>query len=217
MSEGENDPNAGGEGQEGTQEPVAGDESLLGGEGEGNQGTEEGEGTPTPDETLLGQQGEGDDKPGPQGAPDQYEPFTVPEGIDVDDDLINEAADIYHKLGLSQEQAQQLVDLDTQRMEAANQEWAGINAQWVNDIKTDAEMGGGKFPETLSMAKKAMDKLGSDGLRDILNDSGLGNHPELVRSFAKMGRLLSEGTVHTGQPKGGSTDPAYVLFPSMRK
>ena len=193
--------------------PEGQDDSLLGG-GE-TQGQETQAGEPAGDETLLGQ-GQEEGQAVPEGAPEEYSDFTYPEGVNLDEAAMAEAIPVFKELNLSQDQAQKLVDFDAARIQQADQQWAETNAQWVNDIKTDTEMGGGKFPETLQFAKTAMDKLGSDGLKQILNESGMGNHPEMVRVFSKMGRLLSEDQVHTGQPSAVSKDPAYVLFPSMR-
>lgn len=56
-----------------------------------------------------------------------------------------------------------------------------------------------------------MDKFGSPELKQYLNETGLGNHPELVRIFANIGKAMSEDGLVTGN-SGGVKSAADVLF-----
>ena len=40
-----------------------------------------------------------------------------------------------------------------------------------------------------------------------MNQSGTGNHPELVRAFAKIGSMMSEDTLKIGKAHGFSITP----------
>lgn len=53
-----------------------------------------------------------------------------------------------------------------------------IRQEWVASAKADAEFGGEKLAANLATAKKALDTFGSTELRTLLNQSGLGDHPE---------------------------------------
>ena len=68
--------------------------------------------------------------------------------------------------------------------------------------------------ENLAIARKAID-LGPPELKELLNSSGLGNHPEVVKLAYKVGKAISEDRFVTGSPKGPSNDPAKKLFPNM--
>ena len=82
----------------------------------------------------------------------------------------------------------------------------------------DKEFGGPALAENLSVAKKALDAFGTAELRTLLNESGLGNHPEIVRLFFRAGKAISEDRVvtgSTGQAKAGPksfSDLADVLY-----
>jgi hypothetical protein len=84
--------------------------------------------------------------------------------------------------------------------------------------KQDKEFGGPALAENLSVAKKALDAFGTAELRTLLNESGLGNHPEIVRLFFRAGKAISEDRVvtgSTGQAKAGPksfSDLADVLY-----
>jgi hypothetical protein len=48
------------------------------------------------------------------------------------------------------------------------------------------------------VAKKALDAFGTAELRSLLNESGLGNHPEVIRFMFRAGKAISEDSMVTG-------------------
>ena len=69
---------------------------------------------------------------------------------------------------------------------------------WVNEIKADKEFGGDKFDATVLESKRAADKFITAEEKQILNETGWGNHPMLVRFFARVGRMMGEDGLITG-------------------
>jgi hypothetical protein len=47
---------------------------------------------------------------------------------------------------------------------------------------------GGGFDANLGLARQALQRFGDDELRQLLNRSGLGDHPAVLRAFARAGR-----------------------------
>jgi hypothetical protein len=86
---------------------------------------------------------------------------------------------------------------------------------WTEQVKTDKEIGGDKLDQNLGIARKAIDTFGSPELKALLNSTGLGNHPEVVKLAFKVGKAISEDRFVTGSPKGAETDMAKKLFPNM--
>ncbi|WP_313349084.1 hypothetical protein [Paracoccus sp. (in: a-proteobacteria)] len=81
------------------------------------------------------------------------------------------------------------------------------NAQletWAGDLRKDAEFGGEKYDANVATAVKGLEAVGSPELRQLLDDSGLGSHPDVVRAFWKVGQMVGDTTVVTGQ-EGSST------------
>ncbi|MDD4915725.1 MAG: hypothetical protein PHW13_11895 [Methylococcales bacterium] len=76
-------------------------------------------------------------------------------------------------------------------------------AEWEAAIKADKELGGEKLPENLSVAWKALNALGSDALLQLLDKSGLGSHPDLIRAFYRAGKLISEDALVAGGKRPG--------------
>jgi hypothetical protein len=92
-------------------------------------------------------------------------------------------------------------------------------AQWVEGARSDKEFGGEKLTENLAVAKRALDTFGTPELRTLLNESGLGNHPEIIRAFFRAGKAISEDkfvTAGSGSPKGAK-DAANALYPNQQR
>jgi hypothetical protein len=165
---------------------------------------------------------EGDDKAGdpldvvPE---DGKYSLTMPEGVEVDQELVDALGPEFKDLGLTPRQAQKLadkfVDIQTKRGTAAAEGWANRVQGWADTAKKDKEIGGDKWDGTVSSAQRALTKLGTPELKGYLNASGGGNHPELIRIFAKVGSMIQEDNPPSGGAGGDgkAADPAHVLFP----
>ena len=53
------------------------------------------------------------DKDKNEAAPEKYEDFKLPEGMEVNTDLLDKATPVFKELNLTQDQAQKMVDLQT--------------------------------------------------------------------------------------------------------
>ena len=84
--------------------------------------------------------------------------------------------------------------------------------EWADTSRADKEFGGEKLAENLATAKKAMDAFATPELRTLLDESGLGNHPEVIRMFYRTGKAMSEDRFVTGQAAKGvpEKDPRSV-------
>lgn len=148
-----------------------------------------------------------DDKP--QGAPEEYAEFTLPEGYAMDADLAGDLKAEAKAMNLTQEQAQKLADLGAKQMQKfqAMQVDAMEKASetWVAEAKADKEFGGEKFEENLGFASKAMAEFGTPELRTLLNQSRMGNHPELIRFMIRAGKAISDDKFDAGRGKRPDT------------
>lgn len=202
-------------------EPAAAETILFPAEADGQPGETEGE---KPADQSAGDDKPADDKPAADPADvvpeDGKYDLTMPEGFDVDQSLLDAVAPEFKELGLTKSQAQKLADkfIEAQqaRVEKQAQGWSETITKWADDAKADKEIGGDKWDATVSSASRAVKTLGTPELRDYLNASGGGNHPELIRFMAKVGAMIKEdspagsGSEGSGKP----ADPAHLLFPS---
>lgn len=161
------------------------------------------------------------DEEKPAGAPDEYAPFELPEGIAADGAVMDQFKATAKELNLPQEAAQRVVALGAQLVQQTQQQmreaWTATQEAWVSTIKTDPEIGGAKMGERVAVAVKALDRFGSPELRKALNETGMGNHPEIVRAFYRVGLAISEDTLVTGKGGGAEASTASMFYPSMQK
>ena len=103
-----------------------------------------------------------------------------------------------------------LPQIQKQKTEA----WQKTTEQWAADVKADKEIGGDKLVSSLSVAQRALDQFGTPELKEYLNSTGLGNHPELVKAFVKIGKSMSEDGMVTGS-KTTTQSVAQRMYPNM--
>lgn len=181
-------------GEEGTTED--GDDKAKGDEGK------EG-GTASADEDPSKQDEKSDEEDSKsEGAPEEYEEFTMPEGVELDKEVSDELKTLAKELNLSQKDTQRLADLGVKQATKFAAQPTEVLAQakieWEKQTQNDQEVGGRKLAENLSVAKKALDAYGGEPLKAILNESGLGNHPEVIRFMYRAGKAISEDTIVRG-------------------
>lgn len=137
--------------------------------------------------------------------------FELPEGVELDEPSANEFKQIAKDLKLPKDGAQKLVDFAVKRDQARFEAQAAAVKQWGEQVAADKELGN---PENQAIAKQAIDTFATPELKEILNKTGLGNHPELVRMAYRIGKSISEDKVITGRDGAGSQprDPAEILY-----
>ena len=159
----------------------------------------------------------------PAGAPEAYTNFTAPEGTTLDAATISEAAPIFKELGLSQEQAQKLVDFYSTKTGKINSDLSkavdDMRAGWRNAVMADKDLGP-KIDQVKIELGRAKDRLPAQvrsAFDEALNITGLGDHPAIVKGFYEMAKLVNEGThVTGGGPSAeGQTAPGKSNRPTL--
>lgn len=156
------------------------------------------------------------------GAPDEYEAFTLPEGVQADEEALTEFKEFAKSENLTQEQAQKYVDLHVKSIDKilAGQmdRWEKQKEEWRTQTEGDKDLHGadGTVSEAVSIAKQAVVKLGGTELQDVLDLLGASNHPLVVKAFFKAGKAMSDDEFVFGGGSGDNRTPAQKLFPSMK-
>lgn len=181
--------------------------SAAAGEGQANQAAAD-----------AGKQGS-EDK-GAQGdepqVPETYE-LKMPEGVDLDKQAADEFSAIAKELKLSQADAQRLADVAVKMQQKQAETHAEMVKGWAENSKTDKEFGGDNLQQNLSVARKAIDTFGSPELKALLNNTGMGNHPEVIRFAFKAGKAISEDTFVQSGSRTPTPDASLEkrLYPNM--
>ena len=153
----------------------------------------------------------------PAGAPETYEAFTTADGAELDQAAVEAFTPVAKELGLTQDQAQKLVDLHAQQaqgwLQGLYDAHARQRADWVAAAKADSEIGGTDHTDKVAVAKDALKRFGTPELSQALEESGLGSHPEVVRFFHRVGKAIADDAVVLPASSGGPRSPRS-LYPN---
>lgn len=195
----------------------------LYGDQQQQSGDQEQQATDKPEGEAGQDDGEQGDTQKAEGAPEEYEEFTAPEGQQFDPEVINNFKEVAKDLNLSQEAAQKMLDkMGPVMAQRQTQQVEALRTQWAEQSTADKEFGGEKLAENLGVARKALDSFGSPELKSLLNESGLGNHPEFIRLLYRAGKAIGEDSFVGGNKSAGKAQPtsqadyANSLYPSQQ-
>lgn len=161
--------------------------------------------------------GEGESGDAGTKAPENYD-LKLPEDSLLDPSTIERISAEAREKGLSNEAAQELIDREHQAVsaykEAQDEQVKEIQDSWVSTAEADKEIGGDAFKENVELAKRVVDRYGSDDFKKALNETGFGNHPEVLRIFTRIGKEMGEDRlVEPGsQTTGGKKNIEDVLY-----
>ena len=160
------------------------------------------------DETAV--ESETSEKDVPEGAPDKYE-FNnkVADAPDeLDPEVLTAFGDVAKELNLPQDAAQKVLDkvapvIQARQAKAIEE----TKVDWANQSKSDQEFGGESLTDNLNVAKASLDTFGTDALKSLLQETGLGNHPEVIRFMYRAGKAISEDS-YVGNSEGAMSQGA---------
>ncbi len=167
-------------------------------EGEKGEANEEGKG----DEPKEGEDPKEDAKP---LKAEDYD-FTLPDGFAPDETLMGEFKEFAAGKQFSKEDAQELMDFHVKTETKRAEEFKNMQAEWKTQAEQDKEIGGSNYEQNLAVANQALSKVGTPELTSLIDSSGFGNHPEVIRLFYKIGVAIGEDKVVTGANAGQQAD-----------
>lgn len=157
--------------------------------------------------------------------PEKYD-IKVPEGLTLDQALLDKITPIFKDAKISQATAQKLADayseiIKAQVTESQKVQQANFDS-FVEDLKkeTIAELSkdGKDYKKELAFAAKTRDRFMSKELVEKLNLSGLANDIDVIRHLITIGKAISEDKVIEGKGSGAedTSDKATltVLYPT---
>ena len=167
----------------------------------------------------------------PEGAPEKYSDFKLPEGLAIKPEVLTEASTLFKGLNLSQDGAQSLLDFHAKQLaEAAAAPFKTVTelkSAWETEVRAaygkDIEPGG----KTSVAISRAIDLLGPElapSFREAMDLTLAGSNPAFVKGFAKFADLLSEGTTVKGNgpsplgqksPDAKPLSVAQALYPHL--
>ena len=143
-----------------------------------------------------------------------FEPWKFPEGVQVDETRVGEfnkelaefARDAKVEAKLVQGLGQKLIERHVSEIqsvaktvaEAYNKVWTDQTKSWYEQFVKDPEIGGNRQETTTAAAREFIRKHGGTDeqqaeIRTLMQQTGIGNHPAVIRLFAKANANLAEG------------------------
>lgn len=127
------------------------------------------------------------------------------------------ASNLGKALGLTNDQARKLLEsgdeLLTNNLQAKLQQ--NVN-MWKAQIAADPELGGSNYETTRTNLARVIKRYASQEALEVLDRSGIGAHPAIVRMLNKMGNDLGQEQrfVQGSQPQAPKKSPLRALYPN---
>lgn len=169
-----------------------------------------------------------------EGAPETYSDYKLPDGYTLDPALKTETDTLFKGMGLSQENAQKLVDFYVKSTTDAFQEpftaYQTMLNEWRETAMSHPDLRGklGPGQEINTRIGKALDSIGDPALaqefREVMDLTGAGNHPAFIRVINAWARQVTEGShvsgngpSPAGQSRSDQAPPsaAQAMWPTL--
>jgi hypothetical protein len=132
--------------------------------------------------------------------PDGPDKYAV-DGMDAKE--VKAFAEVAHKAGMTNAQAAEALKYVSARDAARESAALAEREAGLNALK--AEWPGETFKTNTALALRAVQRFASPELITFFDKSGLGDHPEMVKLFHKLGAAISEDSILTGGDRPKST------------
>ena len=144
----------------------------------------------------------------------EFDVSTIPEGFEKNDQMEDFFRKSMHDAGLSQKQAQHMYksynEFTGQFQEQQVKTTADNEKAWDTQIRQDFGLA---YTDQIEAAKTAIEEFGTPELKNYLDESRLGNHPEMIKFAANVGSQILETS---SQGKAGRKGKS-VLTPDQAK
>lgn len=161
--------------------------------------------TETKEQDGSGQSSSEDDK---SPVADAEIKIDLPEGVEVDEKLLDSFKEFAGENSLDSESASKLATWFASQQEAATKGQVEAAQQqsekWGEELKTDPDFGGEQYSANVNFARQGVMETGGQPLADLLDQYGLGNHPVMVKAFARVGQANAEDNSSAVTAKGGT-------------
>lgn len=135
------------------------------------------------------------DKLGRPSSPDKYD-IRLEEDSKLDEATVNDIKGMAHKLGLNSKQAQQLIsEMDSITATKLKESEEAYKQNFDKSVENLQKEWGKAFDKNLGNAQFVVRSFGDDNFVKFLDESGMGNNPEVIRFLSKIGNELGEDSI----------------------
>ena len=144
------------------------------------------------------------------GRPESHEHYDIGEYAPETTEDFRQLA---HNLGLNNDQASVLFDAYINSVAGQQEhEQEAFDQFEVENTQALQKEWGGNFDKNVELARRAFMNFATPEAVEIMEQTGLGNHPEILKVFSRVGELLQEDSVLPGSstPILGGMNPAQA-------
>jgi hypothetical protein len=120
--------------------------------------------------------------------------LAAPENYLLDKSRVEDVVAFAKEHGLNQAAAEKLLnrenELVAQHILKEHDAHLAEVKEWVGTVTGDKELGGDNLKSTAQYSFATLKQFGSEALIQELNETGYGNHPELVRMLSRIGKAM---------------------------
>lgn len=175
-------------------------------EGEAEKAAKAEDGNAAEDEKKEGEE-DGKEKEAEEITPESYGDFEIPDGMPVNQPLLDEFKQFAASNKMSKETAQAIISLKVKEVQEQQAAFQEQRKEWVVKLKTDPDFGGKAFESNVNTASLALRQFDQDGAAlNVLQASGLDNHPAIVKLLHRVGLGVADDKVHTPHDRGGKPE-----------
>jgi hypothetical protein len=146
-------------------------------------------------------------------------PDNLPEDVPYNDFMEQSFRDMALRLNLTDSQARGLYDWYNGNVCEAHGIMQKEREREYGDAENTLKQElGQKYGESLELAKRAVRTFGGEEMVSVLEESRLGNHPAVFKTFLKMALAVKDDQLVSGSPETeGKTDMLDKIYPKMKK
>jgi hypothetical protein len=169
------------------------------------------------------------ESPDPDAVPETYADFTMPEGVELDAAALEGFMPVAKELGLSQANAQKLVDYYADQIKRQTEGAAETAEKWYAErkaaetaerieadlvaLKADKEIGGQNFEPVKAQVMEFVGTLPIE-FRKMVDQQGLSNNPEFVRAFHRAIHYTPQDRGERPAGGGGGRTIEQRMYPT---
>ena len=168
-----------------------------------------------------GTQGDATHDGAASGAPSTEYALELPDGSPLSAEHVRNLTEVARTHGITPEAAQILLsnqhDAATQIDADHHATWEGQVEGWGKELKADPDIGGEKFKASMGHVHAALTSYWNPEFVTMLDETGLGNHPDFIRGLVKLGAAMSEpgAPINGGPSKGKPGSTIFTNSPEM--
>ena len=140
--------------------------------------------------------------------------------LEFDASLFETMTPVLEEMNATQEQVQKLAEAYLGHVQKAADIHGKAMIEKYKEIKdgwekTAREELGANVKQTQLEAGNALKQFGSEKLIELFNETGVGNHIEVVKMLSKIGKHFTEDKMEDGPSAGDDSSAEDVLYPTM--